>query len=218
MRGLPDTAGRHPGGCFYFDLALAECYLAAERVLQVARAPLEWCPVLARELQLEDSGETRTRIERRAAELGLQPVRWPTGHPVDSTPAMLAATYAKSIGRAVPFAQAAFRQSFAGGHSLADTSYVLLAAAACEMHPRAVLRALDSANVADKLADSTREARIRGVHRLPAVTVGDRVFAGERALEEAASALRLSRPARGPQATAGNASWPLGTASREIPA
>ena len=31
---------------------------------------------------------------------------------------MRVATYAKSIGRVVPFAQAAFRQAFAGGHSL----------------------------------------------------------------------------------------------------
>ncbi len=53
---------------------------------------------------------------------------------------MLVATYAKSIGRVVPFAQAAFRQAFAGGHSLADTNNVLIAAAACEMHPNAVLK------------------------------------------------------------------------------
>ncbi len=45
-----------------------------------------------------------------------------------------------SIGRAVPFAQAAFRQAFAGGHSLEDSDFVLIAAAACEMHPAAVLR------------------------------------------------------------------------------
>ena len=38
--------------------------------------------------------------------------------PFDSSLAMRAATYAKSIGRTVPFAQAAFRQAFAGGRSL----------------------------------------------------------------------------------------------------
>ena len=61
---------------------------------------------------------------------------------------MRVATYAKSIGRAVPFAQAAFRQAFAGGHSLEDPDYVLIAAAACEMHPAAVLRAAELRSVA----------------------------------------------------------------------
>ncbi len=40
---------------------------------------------------------------------------WPADFPFDSELAMLVATYAKSIGRVVPFAQAAFRQAFAGG-------------------------------------------------------------------------------------------------------
>ena len=41
----------------------------------------------------------------------------------------------------------AFRQAFAGGHSLADSDYVLIAAAACEMHPAAVLSAGRQASV-----------------------------------------------------------------------
>ena len=54
---------------------------------------------------------------------------------------MLAATYAKQVGRTVAFSLAAFRQAFAGGRDLGDTDTVLIAAAACEMHPAAVLRA-----------------------------------------------------------------------------
>ena len=53
---------------------------------------------------------------------------------------MRVATYAKSIGRTVPFAQAAFRQAFAGGRTSPTPDYVVIAAAACEMHPEAVLR------------------------------------------------------------------------------
>ena len=48
---------------------------------------------------------------------------------------MLAATYAKQFGRAVAFSLAAFRQAFAGGRDLGDEITVLIAAAACEMHP-----------------------------------------------------------------------------------
>ena len=58
------------------------------------------------------------RGRARARELGLQALRWPEPFPFDSALAMRAATYAKSIGRAVPFAQAAFRQAFAGGRDL----------------------------------------------------------------------------------------------------
>ena len=52
--------------------------------------------------------------------LGLQPLRWPDPFPFDSEQALLAATYAKSIGRVVAFSLAAFRQAFAGGHALDD--------------------------------------------------------------------------------------------------
>ena len=83
----------------------------------------------------------RLEVERRAAELGLQELRWPDPFPFDSALAMRAATYAKSIGRVVAFAQAAFRQAFAGGHTLGETDRVLIAAAACEMHPTAMLKA-----------------------------------------------------------------------------
>ena len=65
---------------------------------------------------------------------------------------MRAATYAKSIGRTVPFAQAAFRQAFAGGRSLAEIDNVLIAAAACEMHPAAVLKGAELQSVRSSCA------------------------------------------------------------------
>ena len=57
-------------------------------------------------------------VERTALQRGLQPLRWPDPFPFDATLAMHVATYAKQIGRTVPFAQAAFRQAFAGGRAL----------------------------------------------------------------------------------------------------
>src|SRR4051794_16048306 len=59
----------------------------------------------------------REGIERRAAELGLQPVRWPPEVPFDSAFAMRAATYAKVTGRTVAFSLAAFRQAWCGGRA-----------------------------------------------------------------------------------------------------
>jgi 2-hydroxychromene-2-carboxylate isomerase len=182
---------------FYFDLASPLAYMAAERVLHVLPGPAEWRPVLARELpgvetlsawrSRERRELMRSEVERRARELGLQPVRWPEPFPFDSTMAMRVATYAASIGRAVPFAQAAFRQAFAGGHSLEDGDFVLIAAAACEMHPTAVLRGAELGSVSRQLADTTAAAARAGVTDIPAVVVGEDVFLGERALERAAA-------------------------------
>jgi 2-hydroxychromene-2-carboxylate isomerase len=177
---------------FYFDLSSPLAYLAAERVLHVLPGPVEWQPVLSSELPGRapfDAGE----IERCVVELGLQPLRWPVDFPFDSELAMLVATYAKSIGRVVPFAQAAFRQAFAGGHSLAGADNVLIAAAACEMHPTAVLKAIGLASVRERLSAATAEAAGLGVTGVPALladpgSVDQRIFVGRDALDRAAVA------------------------------
>ena len=69
------------------------------------------------------------------------PVRWPDGWPNNTLKAMRVATFAQSIGRTVAFSLAAFRQAFAGGRDLSDVDNVLIAAAACELHPNAILKA-----------------------------------------------------------------------------
>lgn len=183
-------------GAFCFDLASPLAYLAAERVLEVlggrARINVEWRPVLARKLAGGAAREhrgapLREHVERRARQLGLQPVCWPDPFPFDSALAMRVATYAASIGRAVPFAQAAFRQAFAGGHSLEDPNFVLIAAAACEMHPRAVLQGAELDSTARRLAETTAAAAAAGVDDVPAILLGGQVFVGEDAPERAAA-------------------------------
>lgn len=185
---------------FYFDLASPIAYLAAERVLHVLPTAAEWQPVLARELSQAETFEAyrcrteeeifRAEIERAAAAQNLQPLRWPNPFPFDSAPAMQTATYAKSIGRTVPFVQAAFRQAFAGGNSLEDPNFVLIAAAACEMHPAAVLKGAELRSVKEQLSTATALAAEAGVTDVPAVRIGERVFVGERAVEDAATYLR----------------------------
>jgi 2-hydroxychromene-2-carboxylate isomerase len=180
---------------FYFDLASPLAYLVAERILHVFSnppTPVAWQPVLARELPGVDpldafrcereEGVWRGEVERRAAALGLQPLRWPRPFPCDSALAMRAATYAQSIGRVVPFAQAAFRQAFAGGHDLGRTDVVVIAAAACEMHPTAVLTAAGLRSTRERLTAATARAARLGVIEVPAVRVGGRVLLGEEAL------------------------------------
>jgi 2-hydroxychromene-2-carboxylate isomerase len=200
-----------PAAAFYFDLASPLAYLAAERILHVLPGPAEWQPVLARELSpgaesfakrcVNELEALREDVERRARELGLQPLVWPADFPFDSERAMLVATYAKSIGRTVPFAQAAFRQAFAGGRSLARSDNVMVAAAACEMHPRAVLAGAEMASVRQGLNRATAEAAQAGAIDVPAVRVWGaqpnglgRVFVGERAVEDAAAYMRATTP------------------------
>jgi 2-hydroxychromene-2-carboxylate isomerase len=186
-----------PRAAFYFDLASPLAYMAAERVLHTMPVATEWQPVLARELAGAESFEAfrcrqeqdifRAELQRRAEELGLQALRWPEPFPFDSALAMRAATYAKSIGRIVAFAQAAFRQAFAGGRPLDVVDNVLIAAAACEMHPSAVLKGAALRSVGEQLSAATSAAAELGVSDVPAVRVEGKVFVGERSVEQAAA-------------------------------
>ncbi|HEV2075139.1 MAG TPA: DsbA family protein, partial [Thermoleophilaceae bacterium] len=100
-----------------------------------------------------------------------------------------AGVYAQAAGRVVAYSLAAFRQAFAAGRSLADTDNVLLAAAACELHPRAVLKGMESRSVKEGLKAATEEAIERGVTGVPTVAVGDELFWGDDRLEDAAASL-----------------------------
>jgi 2-hydroxychromene-2-carboxylate isomerase len=82
---------------------------------------------------------------------------------------MVVATYAKQIGRAVAFSLAAFRQAFAAGRDLSERDNVLIAAAACEMHPAAVIKGAELRGTLERLEAATAEARAAGVRDVPAV-------------------------------------------------
>jgi 2-hydroxychromene-2-carboxylate isomerase len=188
---------------FYFDLRSPYAYLAAERALQILPAPCEWQPILASRLPAAESFEAyrceqellamRESVERRALALELQPLRWPYPFPFDSEFAMLTATFAKRIGKTVAFALAAFRQAYAGGRALSVPDNVLIAAAACEMHPAAVLKATGSRALRDELERASTLAAALGVADVPAVRVGERIIVGETALEEAGLLLAEAR-------------------------
>ena len=184
---------------FYFDLAVPECYLVAERILHALPVACEWRPVLGSDLPgglrfgawrcAEERAIELERFEREAARHGLQPLRWPAELPIDSMFAMRVATYAASIGRAVAFAQAAFRQAYAGGRDLSEPDNVLIAAAACEMHPAAVLKAAGLRSVSGALERTTSEAADRGVTSVPAIWSQGGLFSGVGALDTAARSL-----------------------------
>ena len=174
---------------FYYDVGDPRCYLAAEQIMAALPVVPEWEPVLEADLGEVPPADLEW-IARRAAELGLQPLRWPERWPPDTRLAMLAATYAKRIGRAVAFSLALFRQTFAAGRDLADQDTILIAGAACEIHPTALLKGIAMRSVTTTLEAATTRARRAGVRSLPAIQVQGRVFSGERAIAEATEALR----------------------------
>jgi 2-hydroxychromene-2-carboxylate isomerase len=191
---------------FYYDLGSPYAYLAAERVnaLFAAEAgePPEWQPVLLGGLFARfgrgswASGPRRDEgmreVERRTVAYGLPPLRWPNPFPGNTLFAMRAATYAKEIGRAVSFSLAAFRQAFAAGRDLTDPENVLLAAAAAEIHPRALLAAVKRDSVKSALRAATERAGDQGAFGVPTVIVGEQAYWGDDLLDEAAKAAARS--------------------------
>ena len=184
---------------FYYDLGSPYSWLAAERIHDVLPEVPVWQPILLGGIWQGTGGgswsltETRSdgmaEVERRAREYGLMEVRWPERWPTDTLLAMRAATFAQQAGRAVAFSLAAFRQAFCAGRDLADPDNVLIAAAACELHPNAVTKGVESRSVKDRLRAATAAAAERGVTGVPTVAVGDRLFWGDDRLEDAAAAI-----------------------------
>jgi 2-hydroxychromene-2-carboxylate isomerase len=184
---------------FYYDLGSPYAWLAAERIHQVLPVVPVWQPILLGGIWQQTGGGSWARterreegmreIERRASEYGLLPVSWPADWPSNTLKAMRAAVFAQQAGRAVAFSLAAFRQAFAAGRDLAEIDNVLIAAAACELHPNAVLKGIELQSTKDRLRAATEEAYERGVRGVPTVAVGDQLFYGDDRLEEAAAAL-----------------------------
>jgi 2-hydroxychromene-2-carboxylate isomerase len=187
---------------FYYDFNSPYAWLAAERVNSVLPVPPVWQPVSFGHI-LQSSGrepwsfheptksEGIAEVERRAAERGLPAPRWIDGWPLDtySLLPLRAAVFAQQAGRAVSFSLAAFRQFFGAGRTLAEVDNVLIAAAACELHPRAVAKGIESKTVKDALRAATDEAIALGVVGVPTVAIGDQLFWGDDKLEEAAAVL-----------------------------
>ncbi|MBA3866921.1 MAG: DsbA family protein [Solirubrobacterales bacterium] len=190
---------------FYYDLGSPYAYLSAERIsglfTEAGLEQPEWQPILlgglfqhfGRDSWANGPGRAEgiAEVERRASAYGLPPIAWPDPWPGNTLTAMRVATFAKQTGRTVSFSLAAFRQAFAAGRDLSDPDNVMIAGAACELHPRALLKAVQTGSVKAALREATDRAAALGVEGVPALTVGEQVFWGDDRLEaglEAAAA------------------------------
>jgi 2-hydroxychromene-2-carboxylate isomerase len=187
---------------FYYDLGSPYAYLSAERIsalfTEAGLEQPEWQPILLGGLfgrfdrgswaETPARAEGMAEIERRAEEYGLAPIAWPKPWPGNTLVAMRAATFAKQTGRTISFSLAGFRQAFAAGRDLTDVDNVMIAAAACELHPRALLKAVETDVVKSALREATDRAGDLGVEGVPAIVVGEEVFWGDDRLEDAVAA------------------------------
>ena len=187
---------------FFYDFYSPYSYLAAERVNAVMPVVPEWRPISFGHIlkqsgrrpwsfeQGEDHDANWAQIDARATDRGLPEVKRPPGWPIDtySVIGARAATFAKGSGRAVAYSLALFRQIFAGGRTL-DQDTVLIAGAACELHPNALLKGLESRTVKDELVRATNEAYELGVRGVPTIAVDGQLFWGDDRLEQAAAAV-----------------------------
>lgn len=216
MAGLRTPESLPQRAIFYYDFHSPYAYLAAERISALfaeagAEQP-EWQPVSfghvlkatgRKPWSMQPGGPAEADLEeirRRARRRGLPEVRYEPGWPMQTyslIPAR-AAIFAKRSGRVVSFSQAAFRQHFAAGRDLSDTDNVLIAAAACELHPKAVLKGIDSQSVKDGLREATDEALRRGLVGIPTVAVGQELFWGDDRLDAAVAAARRGAHPPGP--------------------
>jgi 2-hydroxychromene-2-carboxylate isomerase len=193
LRVIPADSQNTPYGdsvrqpLFFYDLGSPYAWLTAERVDAVLPIEPLWVPVLLggifRATGRGSWAETDARadgiaeVERRAAERGLPPLRWPSPWPNNGLYAMRVAAGLDSR----EFALSAFRVHFARGLALSDPENVNLAAQEAGRTP--FLHK-------DKLRANTDLALSLGVFGVPSVVVGDQVFWGDDRLEEAASVLK----------------------------
>ena len=204
------TEPEQPRAVFYYDFSSPYSYLAAERIsgvfAEVGAEQPEWQPISFGHV-LQATGRTPwsmqpegpnpddlEEIRRRAAARGMPEIRYAEGWPRESYSLIpiRAAVYAKESGRVVSFSLAAFRQAFAAGRRLDEVDNVLLAAAACELHPNAVIKGIETKSVKETLKRATDEAIELGVEGIPTVSVGGQLFWGDDHLEEAAEAASVA--------------------------
>jgi 2-hydroxychromene-2-carboxylate isomerase len=186
---------------FFFDVSCPYSYLGAERVERLL-GDVAWIPTASIELQRcwpwsDSAARSRamSRAEARAAELKL-PLVWPERFPAPAPMALRASAYATEIGAGIAFALAAARLAYCGGFDLDDPEILAEAAAASGIKLDDCLAAArDPARDGALLATACDLNRL-GVRELPAVRIGERHFAGESRLAEAAAMLHGSPEAR----------------------
>jgi 2-hydroxychromene-2-carboxylate isomerase len=175
-RGTPDQP------LFLFDVGVPAAWAVSEAILKALPVVAEWVPVHLGADPRPDWDD----VEARAIAAGALPMRRPAAWPPDTSLAMRALAYARMLGKTVAFAQALFRHAYTAGRALDDEATVLLAGAAAEVHPRALLASVGQRGTIRSVEETAAAARATGVAALPAIILpGGEVLPGPDCLEAA---------------------------------
>jgi 2-hydroxychromene-2-carboxylate isomerase len=182
---------------FYFDLGSPFVYMALERLDQFDFGDVQLRPVSLGAL-FKYTGRSSwglsprrevgmAEVEARARVYGLPPVRWPDGWPGNYLRANRACVVAEEEGLLEPFASTALRMAFVEGADLSREEVVLEAARRVGLDPEHVRARIADPEVKDRLRRYTDDAHAAGVHGVPTLKIGDRLFWGDDQLEIAAA-------------------------------
>jgi 2-hydroxychromene-2-carboxylate isomerase len=190
-----------PAVTFYFDLGSPFAYLAAERLDTSLPQPVEWQPLLLGGLfkasgrsswALGDDERRRAgmaEVERRASDYGLPAMRWPEAWPTNYLVAMLAATFAFTVGRGREFTREAFRNAFQEGWDLSVPERVFASATQAGLDRDELEAATRDPQIKQALRRATDTAAELGVIGVPTLVVDRQLFWGDDRLEDAAAHL-----------------------------
>ncbi len=190
-----------PAVTFYFDLGSPYAYLAAERLDTLLPEPVEWQPVLLGGLFKANGrsswalGDHRRRqagmaeVERRARDYGLPAIRWPQEWPTNYLVAMLATSFAFTVGRGRELTRAAFRNAFQEGWDLSVPERVFASATEAGLDRDELEAATRDPQIKQALRRATDTAAELGVIGVPTLAVGGQLFWGDDRLEDAAAQL-----------------------------
>jgi 2-hydroxychromene-2-carboxylate isomerase len=175
----------------YFDYASPWSYVALETSAQALPGiTLTWKPVYLRGLETFSKGMPYTSsklaylmqdFQRITAheKVAVQP---PANFPIDGLHALRAAFVAQDRGVFAKYHRAAFRATWAQSKNISDRAVVaeILAEAAGvpSSEVPALLEAMGSQSVKDRLRAETAAAEARGVFGVPSFFVGDEMFWG----------------------------------------
>jgi 2-hydroxychromene-2-carboxylate isomerase len=170
---------------FFFDVSDPLSYLMAEQV-ERSLGDVDWVAVDGSALRegCDEQAQLRAHAEARADALRL-PLVWPDTFPAATPCALRAAAFACEIGAGPQFALAASRLAFCGGFDLEDPEALTEAAAAAGVPLKGCLDAAGEHWRDVELAETANVLRSHEIVELPAVVIGGRWLAGDRALVRA---------------------------------
>ena len=186
----------------YFDLGSPYVYMALERLGRFDFGEVRLRPVSLGAL-FKYTGRSSwglsprrevgmAEVEARGRVYGLPPVKWPDGWPSNYLSANRASVVAEEERVLEQFARTALRMAFAEGADLSQEDAILGTARRVGLDPERVRARIAEPEIKDRLRRYTDEAYAAGVHGVPTLKIGDRLFWGDDQLEIAAAATAIS--------------------------